>query len=147
MQYTDDQILEMAAEIARKRLQRGPVLTNPLSTRRHLRAMIGSLEHEVFVVIFLDNRHQAIATEEMFRGTIDGAAVHPREVVKRALQLNAAALIFAHNHPSGIADPSTADRRITQRLADACSLLDIRVLDHLVIGGESIVSFAERGLI
>ena len=101
---------------------------------------------EVFACLFLDNRHRVIAYEELFRGTIDGASVHPREVVKRALHFNTAAVILAHNHPSGIAEPSQADERITQRLKDALALVDIRLLDHMIIG-DDVVSFAERGLL
>jgi DNA repair protein RadC len=108
---------------------------------------LSHLEHEVFSAIFLDNRHRILTYEEMFRGTIDGASVHPREVVKRAIQLNAAAVIFAHNHPSGIAEPSKADEAITKRLANALKLIDVRVLDHLIIAGADVVSFAERGLL
>jgi DNA repair protein RadC len=101
----------------------------------------------VFTCLFLDNRHRVIECEELFRGTIDGASVHPREVVKRALQLNAAALILAHNHPSGVAEPSQADQQLTRRLREALGLVDIRVLDHLVVGDGEAVSFAERGLL
>ena len=101
----------------------------------------------MFAALFLDNRHRVIRYEELFRGTIDGASVHPREVVKAALKLNAAALIFAHNHPSGVAEPSHADERLTRRLRDALGLVDIRVLDHVVIGDQQMVSFAERGLL
>ena len=102
--------------------------------------------HEIFAVLFLDQRHRVIKFEEMFQGTIDGANVYPREVVKKALHHNAAAVILAHNHPSGVAEPSQSDERITQRLKDALALVDIRVLDHFVIG-DDIVSFAERGLL
>ena len=105
------------------------------------------LPHEVFAVLFLDNRHRVIAFEEMFRGTIDGASVHPREVVRRSLQHNAAALILCHNHPSGVAEPSQADRRITARLSDALGLIDVRVLDHLIIGDQECCSMARRGLL
>ena len=105
------------------------------------------LPHEGFCGVFLDNRHRVIALEELFRGTIDGASVHPREVVKRALAKNAAAVILAHNHPSGIAEPSQADELITRRLKEALALVDIRVLDHLVIGDGVCESFAERGLL
>ena len=104
------------------------------------------LEHERFCAIWLDNRHRVIRFDELSRGTIDGASVYPREVVKAALSVNAAACIFAHNHPSGISEPSQADERITRRLRDALALVDIRVLDHIVIGQTS-VSFAERGLL
>ena len=108
-------------------------------------ARLRDLDHEVFVCLFLSNRHHILAYEEMFRGTIDGASVHPREVAKRALELNAAAIVVAHNHPSGIADPSRSDRAITTRLRDALALVEVRLLDHFVIGDGESVSFAERG--
>ena len=108
-------------------------------------ARLRAYPHEVFASLFLDNRHQVIEYEELFTGTIDGASVHPREVVKRALYHNAAAVIFAHNHPSGVAEPSKADRSITSRLTAALALIDVRVLDHFVIGDGEVVSFAERG--
>jgi len=104
------------------------------------------LEHEVFCCCFLDNRHRVIAFEEMFRGTVDGTSVHPREVVKRALAHNAVALVLAHNHPSGVSDPSAADELITRRLKEALALVDIRLLDHIVVGAD-VSSMAERGLL
>jgi DNA repair protein RadC len=131
----------------RETLKRGDALCNADDTRRFLTVQLRELPHEVFACLFLDNRHRIISFEEMFRGTINGASVHPREVVKRALSHNAAALILAHNHPSGIAEPSQADRQLTQRLKDALALVDIRVLDHLVVGDGEIVSFAEQGLL
>ncbi|MGD8378280.1 MAG: DNA repair protein RadC [Gammaproteobacteria bacterium] len=140
-------VLEMGRRHLAEALQRGAALTDPEATRRYLSARIRDLAHEVFCCLWLDNRHQVIECEEMFRGTIDGAAVHPREVVKRALEVNAAAVIFAHNHPSGVAEPSGADRRLTRRLTEALGLVDVRVLDHFVIGEGAPVSFAERGLI
>ena len=128
-------------------LRRQPVLQNPKTVRDYLSVHYAGQEREVFGCLFLDNRHRLIAVEEMFLGTVDGASVHPREVVKRALKLNAAAVILAHNHPSGVAEPSQADELITARLRDALALVDIRVLDHLVVGGTTVTSFAERGLI
>ena len=128
-------------------LRSGPVLENPKAVRQYLCVHYASHEREVFCCLFLDNRHRLIALEEMFQGTIDGASVHPREVVKRALQVNAAAVILAHNHPSGVAEPSQADELITARLRDALALVDIRVLDHLIVGGSSATSLAERGLL
>jgi len=128
-------------------MRRQPVLTNPRAVRDYLAVHYAGQEREVFGVMFLDNRHRLIAVEEMFAGTVDGASVHPREVVKRALKLNAAAVILAHNHPSGVAEPSQADELITARIRDALALVDIRVLDHLIVGGTTVVSFAERGLI
>jgi len=123
------------------------VLTSPEATRAYLRLEIGERHNELFGVLFLDNRHRVIAKEELFYGTIDGASVHPRVVVSRALALNAAAVVFYHNHPSGVAEPSQSDLRITQRLKDALALVDIRVLDHLVVSTEDATSLAERGLL
>lgn len=144
---TEAEILEMASHLAMKRFQGIEPLTSPDLVRRYLRARMLHLEHEVFACIFLDNQHRTISYEELFRGTLDGASVYPREVVKRALQHNAAAVLLAHNHPSGVAEPSQADRRITERLSQALDLVGVRVLDHLVVGSEDIVSFAERGWI
>ncbi len=139
-------VLEMARRYLFEAMQRGDVLSSPEETRQYLCNRLRDYHHEVFAALFLDQRHRVICFEELFTGTIDGASVYPREVVKKALQYNAAALIFAHNHPSGVAEPSSADKHITQRLKDALSLIDVRVLDHFVIGDE-VVSFAERGLI
>lgn len=121
------------------------VLKDPTTTKNYLKLLFADLEHEVFVVVYLDNQHQVIEHETLSRGTIDGAAVYPREVVKACLKANAAAVIFAHPHPSGIAEPSAADRSLTERLKAALALVDIRVLDHFVIGHNDAVSFAERG--
>jgi DNA repair protein RadC len=141
--------LQAAAELGRRqlgeRLARGTPLVDPDATRRFLVARLRDLPHEVFACLFLDNRHRVIAFEELFRGTLDGASVHPREVVKATLRHNAAALILAHNHPSGVAEPSDADRLITRRLREALGLVDVRVLDHFVVGDGEAVSFAERG--
>ena len=139
--------LEMARRHLGEQLQREDPLTNPETTRHYLRARLRDYPHEVFACLFLDTRHRVIACEELFRGTLDSASVHPREVVKRALYHNAAALILAHNHPSGVAEPSRADQQLTQRLRDALGLVEIRVLDHLVVGDGEEVSFAERGLL
>jgi DNA repair protein RadC len=128
-------------------LRQQPVLANPRTVREFLAIHHAGCEREIFSCIFLDNRHRLIALEQLFAGTIDGAAVHPREVVKRALQINAAAVILTHNHPSGVAEPSQADELITVRIRDALALVDIRVLDHLIVGGSTVTSFAERGLI
>ena len=138
-------VLELARRHLGEHLQRGDLLLNPETTRRYLITTLGDLPHEVFCCLFLDTRHRLICYEELFQGTIDGASVHPREVVRRALHHNAAAVILAHNHPSGVAEPSDADRRITRRLKEALQLVDIRVLDHLVIGDRTVVSFAESG--
>jgi DNA repair protein RadC len=139
-------VLEMARRYLFETLQRGDALTSPTETRQYLTDQLRDYQHEVFAALFLDQRHRVICFEELFMGTIDGASVYPREVVKKALHYNSAAVIFAHNHPSGVAEPSAADERITRRLIDALALIDVRVLDHFVIGDE-VVSFAERGLI
>ena len=143
--------LHAALELGRRylacELQRSEALLNPSACAEYLRARIVAYPYEVFACLFLDNRHRVIAFEELFRGTIDGASVHPREVVRRCLTLNAAAVIFAHNHPSGIAEPSQADRDITHELKRALALIDVRVLDHFIVGDGAPVSFAERGLL
>ncbi|MCU7929195.1 MAG: DNA repair protein RadC [Candidatus Thiodiazotropha sp. (ex Codakia rugifera)] len=140
-------VLEMSRRYLQQQLSESDSLTNPQQTRSYLQAKLRHYPYEVFSCLFLDNRHRIIRYEELFRGTIDGATVHPREVVKRALEHNAAALIFAHNHPSGVAEPSRADRQITTRLKEALALVDIRVLDHIVIGEGEPVSLAERGMV
>ena len=144
-------LLQAALELARRHyaelMQTGPALANPRATREFLRARLRDLDHELFCCLFLDNRHRVISFDEVFRGTIDGASVHPRDVVKLALSRNAAAVILAHNHPSGIAEPSQADELITSRLREALALVDIRVLDHIVVGDGTCVSFAERGML
>lgn len=143
--------LQAALELARRhyqeRMQSGCVLANPKATRDFLQIRLRDLTHEVFCCVYLDNRNRVIGFEELFRGTLDGASVHPREVVKHALARNAAAVILAHNHPSGVAEPSQADEIITHRLKEALGLVDIRVLDHIVVGDGSCESFAERGLL
>ncbi len=138
-------VLEMARRHLQESLNRGDALTSPEKTRIFLLRQLRDCPYEVFAALFLDTRHRLIAYEPLFRGTVDGASVYPREVVRRALTLNAAAIIFAHNHPSGVATPSAADRAITERLVKALTLFDIRVLDHLVIGDNEIFSFAEHG--
>lgn len=140
-------VLELARRHYQELMQSGPALLNPQATRDFLHMRLRDLQHEVFCCLYLDNRHRVIAFEELFRGTLDGASVHPREVVKRALAHNAAALILAHNHPSGVAEPSQADELITRRLKEALALVEIRVLDHLVVGDQRCESFAERGLL
>jgi len=140
-----------ALEIGRRHLgevlARGAALESSRDTRDYLKARLRDLEREVFCGLFLDNRHRVLAFEELFAGTLNGTAVYPREVVRRALRHNAAAVIFAHNHPSGVAEPSRADEVLTQRLKEALALVDIRVLDHFVVGDGDLVSFSERGLI
>jgi DNA repair protein RadC len=143
--------LQAAVEMARRQLSEtlraGPCLSSPKATRDFLSARLRDLEHEVFCCLYLDKRHRLIQFEELFRGTIDGASVHPREIVKLALQRNSAAVIIAHNHPSGVAEPSQADELITQRVREALALVDIRLLDHIIVGDCACVSLAERGLI
>jgi DNA repair protein RadC len=139
--------LELARRHYEEALRVGPALDCPTRTHAFLRARLRDSPHELFCCLHLDNRHRLIAFDELFRGTIDGASVHPREVVKQALARNAAAVILAHNHPSGIAEASQADQLITRRLRDALQLVDIRVLDHLIVADNSCLSFAERGLL
>ena len=143
--------LQAALELARRHyaeaLRTGPLLDSPAATHRFLIARLRDQPHELFCCLHLDNRHRLIAFDELFRGTIDGASVHPREVVKQALGRNAAAVILAHNHPSGVAEPSQADELITRRLREALALVDIRVLDHCIVADNGCLSFAERGLL
>ncbi len=140
-------VLELSRRYLLTRLNGQDVLTSPQATRDYLKMRLYGLQHEVFACLFLDNRHRVIRFEELFRGTIDGASVHPREVLRRVLDTNAAAVIFAHNHPSGVAEPSQADLRITQRLKSMLDLIEVRVLDHIIVGDGDGVSFAERGLL
>ena len=144
---TPDEILDAARTILARRIRRGAAISSPRATREFLKLQLAGHGHEVFAILFLDNRHRLIEFVPLFRGTIDGASVYPREVVKEALSRNAAAVILAHNHPSGVAEPSQADELITNRIRDALALIDVRVLDHLVVTGDAIVSFAERGLL
>ncbi|MGQ7846507.1 RadC family protein [Granulosicoccus sp. 3-233] len=143
-------VLQAALEISRRHVfettMQGDVLSSPEHVRQYLSLHLTGLGHEVFCGLFLDNRHRVIEYRELFRGTIDSAAVYPREVVKRCLSSNAAAVIFAHNHPSGVAEPSDTDVRLTRKLVDALALIDVRVLDHLIIGQGVQTSLAERGL-
>jgi DNA repair protein RadC len=122
-------------------------IRSPADTEAYLQLKLGKLEHELFCCVYLDNRHRVIDYAELFRGTIDGTSVYPREVVKEALSRNAAAVILAHNHPSGVAEPSQADERITQRIKSALELIDVRLLDHLIVGDNGCTSFATRGLL
>lgn len=139
--------VEMSRRYLSECLERGNALTSPDDTRNYLMSELSGRDYEVFACLFLDNKHRVIKFEEIFFGTIDSANVYPREVIKRALVHNAAALILAHNHPSGVAEPSQADISITERLKDALSLIDMRILDHFVIGDGYCISMAERGLI
>ena len=139
--------LELARRHAMENLRRGAVMSSPQHTRQFLHCHLRDPAREVFSCLFLDSQHALICCEDLFWGTLDGAAVYPREVVRRALALQAAAVIFAHNHPSGVAQPSQADRRITERLQAALALVDIRVLDHIIVGRGEQFSFAEDGLL
>lgn len=145
----EQEVLSHAAEILKSKMfvSEQPALTSPEMVKLFCRNSLAAKEHEVFGVIFLDNQHRARSSAELFTGTVDAASVYPREVVKMALAENAAAVIFYHNHPSGVAEPSQADRRITRRLIDALALIDVKVLDHFVVSFEGAVSFAERGWI
>lgn len=142
--------LQAAVELARRHyaeaMRAGPPLDSPQATRDFLIRRLRDTPHELFCCLHLDNRHRLIAFDELFRGTIDGASVHPREVVKQALSRNAAAVILAHNHPSGVAEPSQADELVTRRLREALQLVDIRVLDHMIVADNGCLSFAEHGL-
>ncbi len=140
-------VLEIARRSMAHQLRAQPVFDTPGRVKDYLRLRLGAHGHEVFAVLFLDTQHQLLLMEEMFRGTLTQTSVYPREVVKRALQTNAAAVVFAHNHPSGVAEPSRADEFLTQTLKSALALVDVRVLDHLVVGRSDVVSFAERGLL
>lgn len=137
--------LELSRRHLASQLARGDALTSPSLVRAYLASQLRHLGHEEFAALFLDSQHQVILYESLFRGTLNSASVYPREVARRALELGAGAVIFAHNHPSGIAEPSDADRRITERLREALGLFEIRVLDHFVVGDGEVVSFAERG--
>lgn len=138
---------ELVQRLLHEDMQAGDALNSPHAVRDYLRLSLNGREHEVFIAIFLDAQHRVIDCEEMFRGTLTQTSVYPREIVKAALRLNAAAVIFAHNHPSGATDPSQSDRMLTDALKQALSLVDVRVLDHFIVAGTSILSFAERGLI
>jgi DNA repair protein RadC len=143
----EKQTLREAFKILKRALRTpGAALTSPELVSDYMKLNIATRPHEVFVVLFLDNQNRLIDTQEMFRGTINAASVYPREIVKEALRLNAAACILAHNHPSGIAEPSVADLDITKKVKQALELIEVRVLDHFIIGGISHTSFAERGL-
>ena len=139
--------VEVARRLLAEEVRSGTVLTSPEAVRDCLRLSLRELPHEIFVVLFLDSQHRLIAADEMFRGTLAQTSVYPREIVKAALDRNAAAVIFAHNHPSGVAEPSRADELLTQALKQALALVDIRTLDHFVVAGNRVVSFAERGLL
>lgn len=141
----EEEILTAAEEIVERRFRREAHIVSTESAKQFLIAKLATREHELFGCLFLDPRHRVIAWEVLFRGTIDACSVHPREVVKRALHNNCAAVICAHQHPSGAPEPSRADEQITQRLKDALALVDVRLIDHIVVGGLGTVSFAEKG--
>ncbi len=140
-------IFEMSQRALREQMQERDVLGSPDAVRDYLRLKLGNLPREVFMVILLDAQNRVLAMEELFAGTLTQTSVYPREVVKRALHFNAAAVIFAHNHPSGVAEPSRADEMLTGALKQALALVDIKVLDHFVVAGNTLASFAERGLL
>ena len=140
-------VLEMARRALAEQMQRADALNSPAAVRNYLRLALSGKAHEVFCGVFLDSQNRVLAVEELFRGTLTMASVYPREVLKRALAHNAAGLILAHNHPSGVAEPSRADESLTTTLKTALALVDVRVLDHFIIGNDSITSFAERGLL
>lgn len=140
-------IFEMSRRALSEQMQAGDILRSPQQVRDYLRLKLGALTREVFVVLFLDAQNRVVSTEEMFSGTLTQASVYPREVVKRALHHNAAGVIFAHNHPSGLAQQSQADELLTQQLKQALMLIDVRVLDHFIVAGNATLSFSERGLL
>ena len=144
---TVDEVFEFVRQELERRFFREDALTSPKDTKRYLIAQLAREEREVFAALFLDNRHRPIAFDRLFFGTIDGCSVHPREVAKRALHHNAAAVIFSHNHPSGAPEPSAADQTITNKLKDALAIVDVKVLDHIIVGGAEALSFAERGFL
>lgn len=139
--------IELARRCLKEDLRSASALTSPGAVRDYLRLLLSAREHEVFVCIWLDAQHRVIASEELFRGTLTQTSVYPREIVKAALRANAAAVLFAHNHPSGVAQPSQADELLTRNLKDALALVEVRVLDHFIVAGNHALSFAERGLI
>ncbi len=140
-------VITLAMKVLAIKHRAGRSLSKPEETRNYLRLRLADCRNEVFGCLFLDNRHRIIEVRELFQGTIDGASVHPRVVVQQAMEVNAAAMVFFHNHPSGVAEPSQADERITRRLKEALALVDVRVLDHFVVTAGESVSFAERGLL
>lgn len=140
-------VLEMSRRHLRSAMARGNAMENPQQVREYLTLKLRHQSREMFACLFLDNKHQVVNFEILFLGTINAAAVYPREVVARSLANNAAAVVFAHNHPSGVAEPSMADQQITDRLVKALDMIDVRVIDHMIVGDQEVVSFAERGLL
>ena len=139
--------LEMTRRALQEEIQRGDALNSPRAVRDYLQLLLGRRQQEIFLVLFLDTQHRVLASEELFHGTLNQTSVYPREVVKRSLAHNAAAVILAHNHPSGVAEPSSSDQMLTDALKEALSLVDVRVLDHFIVAGGQILSFAEKGLL
>jgi DNA repair protein RadC len=142
-----DRIIQRALKLLEERMRAGVLLTSPGVVRDYLRLLLDDKEHEVFVCVWLDAQHRVLRAEEVFRGTLTQASVYPREIVKLALARNAAAVVLAHNHPSGVAQPSHADELLTRNLKDALALVDVKVLDHFIVAGGQTISFAERGLL
>ena len=140
-------VMELASRHFNERLKRGDVLTDTKSVKRYLSAQIKNSSQEMFYVLFLDSQHRLISGETLSRGTLDSASVYPREVLRRVLELDSSAVILAHNHPSGVAEPSSADLNVTERVRKALDLIDVRLLDHMIIGDAGVLSFAERGLL
>ena len=148
MKIEENKIIEQALSILEARtIKSGDYLNNPQDVKNYLTLKLAEVEQEVFVAVFMNVKNQVLEYNEMFRGTLAGSAVHPREVVKRALKINAGAVIFAHNHPSGVAEPSHADMQITRELKNILAVVDVLVLDHFIVGGTKIISFTERGLL
>lgn len=148
IKMSDEEIIDQALTILKSRLQKPEcIITKPDDAGTYLKLIFAGLEYESFRIMLLDSQHRMIKLKEMFRGTIDGAAVYPREVVKTTLHFNAAAVIFTHNHPSGVCEPSVADKNITRRLTEALRVIDVRVLDHIVVGGDDTFSFAQNNLL
>ena len=143
----EDRLIQRAIKVLDGRIRNSDALSSPGAVRTFLRLKLAGLQHEVFYVIFLDAQNRVIQVEELFRGTLTQTSVYPREVVKAALRCNAAGVLFAHNHPSGVSEPSHADELLTSSLKAALALVDVRVLDHFVVGGAGVLSFAERGLL
>tara|TARA_R110002072_G_scaffold77138_1_gene180277 strand:+ start:5662 stop:6099 length:438 start_codon:yes stop_codon:yes gene_type:complete len=144
---TDDEIIQKARRILRSRVRRNTVLSSPAAVRDYFQMQLAGLSYEIFCVVFLDSQHRVLHFAELFTGTLDGAAVYPRRVVEESINHHAAALILCHNHPSGVSEPSAADRRITERLTSALALIDVRVLDHFIVSDDESYSFSESGLI
>ncbi len=140
-------VLELSRRTLGEEMRSRSALTSPQAVRDYLRLALGARQHEVFVALFLDAQHRVLSTEELFRGTLTQTSVYPREIVKEALKANAAAVIFAHNHPSGVAEPSQADELLTRQLKEALAMVDVKVLDHFIVAGRATLSFAERGLL